>query len=145
MYKVEQIKKPLANYRDINAFKVYVSDLGLLCAKKDLAANDVLYMVEDLNDFKGGMTENYANVQLTINGYKTYYWESHRGAEIDFIIQREGQLIPIEVKSADNTRAKSLKVYMDTYKPACAIKLSAKNFGFEEKIKTVPLYAAFCI
>ena len=104
----------MENYRDIDAFKIYVSDLGLLCAKKDLAANDVLYMVEELNDIKGGMTENYVDVQLTINGYKTYYWESKRGAEIDFVIQRDGQLIPIEVKSADNTRAKSLKVYMDT-------------------------------
>lgn len=106
--------------------------MGLLCAKKDLAANDVLYMVEKLNDFKGGMAENYVHVQLTINGYRTCYWESDRGAEVDFIIQRQGQLIPIEVKSADNTRAKSLKVYMDTYKPAYAVKLSAKNFGFED-------------
>ena len=145
VYKVEQIKKPLENYRDIDAFKIYVSDLGLLCAKKDLAANDILYMVEEINDFKGGMAENYVNVQLSINGYHTYYWESERGAEIDFIIQRDGQLIPIEVKSADNTRAKSLKVYMDTYKPAYAIKLSAKNFGFEDNKKIVPLYAAFCI
>ena len=145
VYRVEQIKKPLENYRDIDAFKVYVSDLGLLCAKKDLAANDVLYMVEDLNDFKGGMVENYVNVQLSMNGYKTYYWESSRGAEVDFIIQRDGQLIPVEVKSADNTKAKSLKVYMDTYHPAYAIKLSAKNFAFEDHKKTVPLYAAFCI
>jgi predicted AAA+ superfamily ATPase len=145
VYKVEQIKKPLENYRDIDAFKIYVSDLGLLAAKKDLAANDVLYMVEELNDFKGGMAENYVNVQLAINGYQTYYWESARGAEIDFVIQREGKLIPIEVKSADNTRAKSLKVYMETYKPDYAIKLSAKNFSFEDGKKTVPLYAAFCI
>ena len=145
VYKTEQIKKPLENYRDIDAFKIYVSDLGLLCAKKDLAANDILYMVEEINDFKGGMAENYVNVQLTINGYQTYYWESPRGAEIDFIIQREGRLIPIEVKSADNTRAKSLKVYIETYKPDYAIKLSAKNFSFEDGKKTVPLYAAFCI
>ena len=145
VYKVEQIKKPLENYRDIDAFKIYVSDSGLLCAKKDLPANDVLYMVEEISDFKGGMTENYVNTQLRTNGYQTYYWESKRGAEVDFIIQRDGQLIPIEVKSADNTRAKSLKVYMDTYKPAYAIKLSAKNFGFEDNKKIVPLYAAFCI
>jgi predicted AAA+ superfamily ATPase len=145
VYKVEQIKKPLENYRDIDAFKIYVSDLGLLVAKKDLAAGDVLYMVEELNDFKGGMAENYVNVQLAINGYQTYYWESARGAEIDFVIQREGKLIPIEVKSADNTRAKSLKVYIETYKPDYAIKLSAKNFSFEDGKKTVPLYAAFCI
>ena len=80
----------------------YVSDLGLICAKKDLAANDILYMVEEINDFKGGMAENYVNVQLSINGYHTY-------------------------------------------KPAYAIKLSAKNFGFEDNKKIVPLYAAFCI
>ena len=145
VYKVEQIRKPLENYRDIDAFKIYVSDLGLLCAKKDLAANDVLYMVDEINDFKGGMAENYVNVQLSMNGYKTYYWESERGAEIDFVIQRDGQIIPIEVKSADNTKAKRLKVYMETYKPAYAIKLSSKNFGFEDGKKIVPLYAAFCI
>lgn len=145
VYKVEQIKKPLENYRDIDAFKIYVSDLGLLLAKKDLGAADILYMADDINDFKGGMAENYVNVQLMINGYRTYYWESARGAEIDFIIQRDGKLIPIEVKSADNTKAKSLKVYMETYKPDYAIKLSEKNFGFEDGKKTVPLYAAFCI
>jgi hypothetical protein len=145
VYKVEQIKKPLENYRDIDTFKIYVSDLGLLCAKKDLNATDVLYMVEELNDFKGGMTENYVEVQLTINGYKTYYWESERGAEIDFVIQREGHIIPIEVKSADNTRAKSLRIYMDKFTPEYAIKLSAKNFGLEDNKKIVPLYAAFCI
>ncbi|MCM1245744.1 MAG: ATP-binding protein [Roseburia sp.] len=145
IYKVEQIKKPLENYRNIDAFKIYVSDLGLLCAKKDLVANDILYMVEELNDFKGGMAENYVQVQLMANGYRMYYWESVRGAEIDFVIQRDGQLIPIEVKSADNTKAKSLKVYMDAYHPAYAIKLSAKNFGVEDGKKTIPLYAAFCI
>lgn len=145
IYRVEQIKKPLENYRDIDAFKIYVWDLGLLCAKKELVANDILYMVEELNDFKGGMAENYVNVQLSINGYSTYYWESERGAEIDFVIQRDGKLIPIEVKSADNTRAKSLRVYMDRFEPEYAIKLSAKNFGMEEGKKTVPLYAAFCI
>ena len=145
VYRVEQVKKPLENYRDIDSFKIYVSDLGLLCAKKDLTVGDVLYMSDELNDFKGGMTENYVNVQLTINGYNTYYWESERGAEIDFIIQRSGQLIPIEVKAADNVRAKSLKIFMDTYKPSYAIKLSAKNFAFEDNKKIVPLYAAFCI
>lgn len=145
IYKVEQIKKPLENYRDIDSFKIYVSDLGLLCAKKDLAATDILYMVDEINDFKGGMTENYVNTHLTINGYKTYYWESNRGAEIDFIIQRDTHIIPIEVKAADNTRAKSLKLYMDTYKPAYAIKLSTKNFGFKDNKKIVPLYAVFCI
>jgi predicted AAA+ superfamily ATPase len=145
VYRAEQIKKPLENYKDIDAFKIYVSDLGLLCAKKQLVANDVLYMVEELNDFKGGMVENFVHTQLTFHGYTTYYWESDRGAEVDFVIQREGKLIPVEVKSADNTRAKSLKIYMDTYKPDYAIKLSTKNFGSENRVRTIPLYATFCI
>ncbi|MFI3208861.1 MAG: DUF4143 domain-containing protein, partial [Eubacteriales bacterium] len=145
VYKLDQIKKPLENYRNIDAFKIYVSDLGLLCAKKDIVVDDVLYMLEDLNDFKGGMAENYVYTQLNMNGYRTYYWESERGAEIDFVIQREGEIIPIEVKSADNTRAKSLSIYMKTYEPEYAIKVTGKNFGFEEGKKQVPLYAAFCI
>lgn len=145
VYKVEQIQKPLENYRNIDAFKIYVSDMGLLCAKKDVSANDILYMGEDLHDFKGGMVENYVQIQLAINGYTTYYWESERGAEIDFVIQKDGSLIPVEVKSADNTKAKSLRVYMETYHPNYAIKLSTKNFGFVDGKKTVPLYAAFCI
>lgn len=145
VYRVEQIKKPLENYRDIDSFKIYMSDLGLLCAKNDLVANDILYMVDEINDFKGGMAENYVDTQLRSNEYRTYYWESDRSAEIDFIIQREGKMIPIEVKSADNTRARSLKIYIDTYKPEYAIKISAKNFGFEDGKKTVPLYAVFCI
>lgn len=145
VYRAEQIRKPLENYRDIDAFKIYVSDMGLLCAKKDLAASDILYMTDELNDFKGGMVENYVQVQLTANGYRTYYWESDRGAEIDFVIQREGQLIPIEVKSADNTKAKSLQVYMKAYQPAYAVKLSAKNFGTAENKLIIPLYAAFCL
>lgn len=129
IYRAEQIRKPLENDRDIDAFKIYVSDSGLLCAKKELSAADILYMVDEINDFKGGMTENYVNNQLIVNGYSPYYWESERGAEIDFIIQRENQIIPIEVKAADNTKAKSLKRYMELYKPAYAIKCSAKNFG----------------
>ena len=110
----------------------------MLCAKKKLAADDILYMSDALDDFKGGMSENYVNLQLTINGHETFYWQSERGAEIDC-------LIPVEVKSSDNTKAKSLKVYMETYKPDYAIKLSAKNFAFEDNKKIVPLYAAFCI
>lgn len=145
VYKVEQIMKPLENYRNNDAFKIYVSDMGLLNAKKEIIAEDILYMSPELNDYKGGMVDNYVNFQLILNGYTTYYWESARGAEVDFIIQRDGDIIPIEVKSADNVKAKSLKVYMNTHNPKYAIKLSAKNFGFEDKKKTVPLYAAFCI
>ena len=68
--------------RSVWLFFHVVSDLGLLCAKKDLVANDVLYMVEELNDFKGSMAENYVHAQLMSNGYRMYYWESARGAEV---------------------------------------------------------------
>lgn len=145
IYKVENIMKPLENYRDIDAFKIYVSDSGLLCAKKDVLYSDIIYSSPDLNDFKGGMTENYVNQTLIVNGYKTYYWSSERGAEVDFVIQKDGQIIPIEVKSADNVKSKSLGVYMSQYKPSYAIKISSKNFGFEDNKKTIPLYATFCI
>ena len=73
IYRAEQIRKPLENDRDIDAFKIYVSDSGLLCAKKELSATDILYMVDEINDFKGGMTENYVNNQLIVNGYSPYY------------------------------------------------------------------------
>jgi predicted AAA+ superfamily ATPase len=145
VYKVEIPRKPLDDNKDIDSFKIYVSDLGLLCAKKELVVQDVLYMSDDLEYFKGGMAENYVNVHLKMKGYTTYYWESDRGAEVDFVIQRSGDIIPIEVKSADNTQAKSLKVYIDNYKPKYAIKLSTKNFGFADSKKIVPLYAVFCI
>jgi len=145
IHRVEHPKKPLENYRDIDAFKIYVSDVGLLCAKNNIVAEDVLYQVGDLSDFKGGMTENFVCGQLISNGYPCYYWMSERGAEVDFIIQREGNVIPVEVKSADNTKAKSLNVYIGSYKPAYAVKLSTKNFGFEDGKKTAPLYAAFCL
>ena len=147
VYRAEQIKKPLDNYRDIDAFKIYVSDPGLLTAKKDLRADDILYGMDlgELDDFKGGMVENYVNTQLITNGYRTYYWESGDQAEIDFIIQREGAIIPIEVKAADHTRAKSLAVYLQRYQPKYAVRLSTKNFGCEAALKTVPLYATFCL
>lgn len=145
IYRVENPKKPLENNRDIDSFKAYVSDVGLLCAKKDIVANDVLFLSEELDDFKGGMVENYVCIQLAANGFKSYYWMSERGAEVDFLIQRDGKIIPVEVKSADNTRAKSLGIYMGAHKPAYAMKLSTKNFGYEDGKKTIPLYASFCI
>ena len=145
IYQVEQAKKPLENYRNIDSFKTYVSDIGLLCAKKDIVPEDLLYQTNELDDFKGGMTENYVCNQLITNGYPCFYWQSPRGAEVDFIIQRAGKIIPIEVKSADNTKAKSLGVYIDSHKPEYSIKISSKNFGSENAIKTIPLYAAFCI
>lgn len=146
IYGLEDIQKPLENYRNIDSFKIYISDIGLLCAKKEIIPEDILYLSKELNDFKGGMTENYVNIHLNINGYTQYYWKAQRGTgEVDFIIMREGKIIPVEVKSADNTRAKSLEIYMKKYNPEYAVKISSKNFGFENNIKSIPLYAVFCI
>lgn len=146
IYGLEDIQKPLENYKNIDSFKIYISDIGLLCAKKEIVPEDILYLSMELNDFKGGMTENYVNIHLNINEYTQYYWKAPRGtAEVDFIIMREGKIIPVEVKSADNTRAKSLDVYMKKYQPEYAVKISSKNFGFENNIKSIPLYAVFCL
>ena len=146
IYGLEDIQKPLENYKSIDSFKIYISDIGLLCAKKEIVPEDILYLSMELNDFKGGMTENYVNIHLNINEYTQYYWKAPRGtAEVDFIIMREGKIIPVEVKSADNTRAKSLDVYTKKYEPEYAVKISSKNFGFENNIKSIPLYAVFCL
>ncbi len=146
IYGLEDIQKPLENYKNIDSFKIYVSDIGLFCAKKEVVPEDILYLSNELNDFKGGMTENYVNIHLNINEYTQYYWKAPKGtAEIDFIIMREGKIIPVEVKAADNTNSKSLGIYIKKYKPEYSIKISSKNFGFENGIKSVPLYAVFCI
>ena len=145
IYRVDDVKKPLENYKDIDAFKIYLSDVGLLCAQERLFPDDILYENPELDAFKGGMTENYVNSQLAANGYKPYYFEVEAKAEIDFLIEKEGKIIPIEVKSSEHTRSKSLNYYMDNYHPDYAIRVSSKNFGIENKIVSVPLYAVFCI
>jgi predicted AAA+ superfamily ATPase len=145
VFCVDTAGKPLDDNKNIDAFKTFVSDVGLLCAKKNVVAEDVLYGNPALNDFKGGMTENYVCCQLTSAGYRCFYWMSEHEAEVDLVIQKDGEIIPIEVKSADNARAKSLNVYMKRYKPPYGIKASAGNFGFIDGKKTIPLYALFCL
>ena len=142
---LDTIKKPLENYKNIDSFKIFASDVGLLCAMNNVPANDVLYNSSDLFDFKGGLTENYVCSQLHSGGYVCYTWFSGGEAEIDIVIQRNGEIIPVEVKSADNSKAKSLKVYVGKFRPKYSIKISTNNFGFENGKKTVPLYAVFCI
>ncbi len=145
VHRVVQVKVPLSNYIDIDAFKIYASDVGLLAAMKKLPVSDLLYDSETLASFKGGLGENYVNSQLASRGHETFYWESARMAEVDFIIHRDGKIIPIEVKAADNTRSKSLALFMDTYRSAYGIKLGTRNFDTNGKVFTIPLYAAFCI
>ena len=121
-----------------------MSDVGLLCASQNIRIEDIEL---DLNDssFRGGLCENYVFNQLTFAGLKPYYWTSNFDAEIDFIIRLGMDIIPIEVKSGENTRSKSLNVYMKSMNPPYAIRISQKNFGFENNIKSVPLYAVYCI
>ena len=146
VYRAGQIKKPLENYKDIDDFKIYISDMGLLAAQKDIRAEDIFFMEEELADFKGGMTENYVNTQLVRAGFKPYFWRNDKGTkEVDFVIPLKGQLIPVEVKSGEHITAVSLNEYVSLYDPAYSIRLSEKNFGFENNIRSVPLYAAFCI
>ena len=93
----------------------------------------------------GPLTEHYVANELRINGYESYYWESEGKAELDFIIQKGMDIIPIEVKSNIHTKSKSLDMYMKNFNPKIAIRISEKNFGYENNIKSVPLYAVFCI
>ena len=146
VYRAEQIMKPLDNYKDIDDFKIFLSDMGLLCAQKDIRPDDVFYMEEELADFKGGMIENFVDNQLTMNGLRTYYWRNEKGTkEVDFVVSLDGKLIPIEAKSGDRVTSVSLNDYVKEFKPAYSIRVSQRNFGFENGILSVPLYAVFCI
>lgn len=144
--KCSEGKLPLAAYTDFSSFKVYMTDTGLLCSKFGIPANAVLVDTPSFNGFKGALTENYVAFSLTANEHTPYYWESNGQAELDFLIQDEnGNIIPIEVKAAENVRAKSLNEFIKRYKPPYSIRVSGKNFGFENGIKSVPLYSAFLI
>ena len=83
--------------------------------------------------------------QLAAKGYDLYYWESSSTAELDFVLQKGNQIIGIEVKKGEHVRSRSLSVFVDSYKPAYSIRLSLKNFGEKDGLKSVPLYAVFCI
>ena len=122
-----------------------MNDVGLFVNK----AGYPLYQI-DLNEqptmiSMGPLTEHFVAGELKKKGYELYYWESAGKAELDFVIQKDADIIPIEVKTNIHVKARSLDVYMKTYKPHYAIRISEKNFGFENNIKSVPLYAVFCI
>ncbi|NLV49818.1 MAG: ATP-binding protein [Clostridiales bacterium] len=143
---VTEGKMPLSAYAENEAFKVYMVDTGLLCSKLDIAANVVLHTPHSFEGFKGALAENYICQALVANGINAYYWSSQGKAEVDFVFQdREGNIIPLEAKSADNVRSKSLRNYRDIYKPIYSIRVSARNFGNENGIKSIPLYAMFCL
>lgn len=144
-YRIEQIMLPLNAYRSLTDFKFYMNDVGLCGASQDIHYEDIMGENPLLDNFKGGLTENYVFNQLTENGLSLYYWTSGCQAEVDFITRIGEDIIPIEVKAKVNNRARSLGVYVERYKPSYAIRISQKNFGFENGMKSVPLYATFCI
>ncbi len=145
-HKVAEGKLPISAFADNASFKVYMTDNGLLCSKFGIPSNAILVDMPAFEGFKGALAENYVATALVVNGYTPYYWESNGNAEVDFVIQdRDGNIIPIEVKAADNFRSKSLNQFVTKYKPKYSIRVSGKNFGFENGIKSVPLYSVFCI
>ena len=92
------------------------------------------------------MNENCVNTQLKRSGFKLCFWRNDKGTkEVDFIISIDGKLIPVEVRSGEHVTSASLNEYMHLFNPAYAIRISEKNFGMENNIKAIPLYAAFCI
>ena len=144
--KVREGKLPLSAFIEPESFKIYMSDVGLLCNKFNIPVNIILVDNDIMNDFKGALAENYVCDALVECGLKPYYWESNGKAEVDFIIQdKKGNIIPIEVKSSTHTRSKSLNVFKSLYKIPYSIRISTKNFGFENNIKCIPLYSVFCL
>ena len=140
---VESPRIPLVAYEKQGYFKIYSNDVGLLVELSNMKLAD--FVSNEANIYKGMLTENYVAQTLVASKIKLYYWRSSNNAEIDFIVHINGNVIPIEVKAANNTKAKSLKVYIEKYNPKYAIKVSAKNFGFVNNIKSVPLYAVHLI
>ena len=126
-------------------FKLYMSDVGLCCASQNATYDDVVYENPLFNDFKGGLVENYVYTQLKANQLETYYWNENNQNEIDFIVRLKNKIIPIEVKSSTHNKSQSLKSFVSKHKSPYSIRISAKNFGIENGIKSVPLYAVFMI
>ena len=136
-------KSPLKAYLD-NNFKIYLSDIGLLRVLSKISVNEILINKNML--FKGVLTENYVAEILNAKYRELYYWQIGSGMyEVDFLINIDGDIIPIEVKANDNVTSKSLRYYVDRYKPKYSIRISTKNFGMSNLIKSIPLYAAHLI
>ena len=141
--KIKKAEIPLKVYQDEEYFKLYLSDVGILVAMSEIRFNDLI--LDKTFSFRGAITENYVAQEFTANDISLYYWTYGRNAEVDFIIYNNDGIIPVEVKSGDNVRSTSLKFYINENKPKYSIRLSTRNFGFENNIKSIPLYAAFCI
>lgn len=142
-YFVDFFETPLRGFMKEENFKLYLSDTGILSKLLEIPYNKI--MLDENIKYKGVVAENYVANELVISGHSIYYFSKPQVLEIDFLIDTEDGIIPIEVKASDNIKSTSLKQYIEKNNPKYAIRISSKNFGFENNIKSVPLYATFCI
>ncbi len=140
--QVNKAETPLKAFSDSDRFKLYLSDVGLLTATLEIPYNKIL--LDQSFMYKGALAENYVVQTLLANEQPFYYWTNNR-FEVDFLLDLDEGIIPIEVKAGENVKSTSLNQYIQKNKPKYAIIISTKNFGMEGKIKSVPLYATFCI
>ena len=140
---------PLESMKDNTYFKIYMADVGLLRKKSNVNYRTILNGDESFIQFKGAFSENYIMSELKSLGVSAYFWRTKADAEVDFISDYEGVLFPIEVKSATNTKAKSLQLFCKRFAPKLAFKASLKNVGDnmmeETHIWNIPLYIFFRI
>jgi hypothetical protein len=145
VYKVYRVSKPqipLKAYQDVNAFKLFMVDVGLLGALSGLDMVTLLEGEKVFTEFKGALTEQYVHQQLiSFNTSEPYYWSADKGiAEVDFIIQHHGKVIPVEVKAAENLKAKSLMMYHQEFLPVRSVRTSLSEFRDEGWLLNLPLY-----
>jgi predicted AAA+ superfamily ATPase len=145
IHKIHRVTKagyPLKAYQDFSAFKLYLNDIGLMSAMAKMEAKVLLEGSSIFEEFKGSLTEQYVLQQLvTKDNLVITYWSAERSdAEIDLLIQREGQVIPIEVKATENLKAKSLKSFYEKFNPKTAIRTSLSDYRKESWLTNVPLY-----
>ena len=138
----EKNESPLKAFVNNDKFKIYLSDTGLLRSLSNIDYTEILLDKNEM--YKGVLTENYVACELYTKFRELYYYIFSK-YEIDFLIKINGDIIPIEVKSGRRTNSKSLNEYIKKYNPKYSIRISTKNFGFENNIKSIPLYAVFCI
>jgi predicted AAA+ superfamily ATPase len=140
---------PLNVYKDFTNFKLYMSDTGLLTMTSRTPQEIILNLGEEDNRFLGAIAENYVAQHFTTNEKGLLYWRSDSKtggqAEIDFVLQEGTNVIPVEVKAGERVTSRRLNVFVKKYNPPYSIRISGRNFGFENGIKSVPLYAVFCI
>ncbi|MCL1804280.1 MAG: ATP-binding protein [Eubacteriaceae bacterium] len=136
---------PLNAYKDFSSFKLYMCDTGLLVMASQTPQSIILSDIGIDNRFMGAIAENYVAQHFAASGKSLLYWKSDSKsggqAEIDFVLQEGASIIPVEVKAGEHTRSRSLSVFASRYKPPYSIRISSKNFGYENGIKSVPLYA----